>query len=114
MICDRVEKRDILVWVRLARAIGHLGIALLISVGAIRVWHLVASSLLSGMFLALMMPAEEAIVSELVDRQTLLNAVCLNSIATGFMGMLAAGVAGLLIELTGVSAAYYIVVPFSC
>ena len=112
VICDRLEKRDILVWVRLARMIVHLGVALLISVGAIRLWHLVASSLLAGVFLGLIMPAEQAIVSELVDRQMLLNAVSLNSIATGFTGMLAAGVAGFLIELTGVSAAYYIVVAF--
>lgn len=112
VICDRFEKRDILVWVRLARAVVHLGVAVLISVGAIRIWHLVASSLLAGVFLGLIMPAEQAIVSELVDRRTLLNAVSLNSIATGFMGMLAAGGAGFLIERTGMSAAYYIVVAF--
>jgi predicted MFS family arabinose efflux permease len=112
VICDRFEKRDILVWVRLARAVVHLGVAMLISVEAIRVWHLVASSLLAGVFLGLIMPAEQAIVSELVDRRTLLNAVSLNSIATGFMAMLAASAAGFLIERTGMAVAYYIVVAF--
>jgi MFS family permease len=112
VICDRFEKRDILVWVRLGRAVVHLGVAVLISVGAIQVWHLVASSLLAGVFLGLIMPAEQAIVSELVDRQTLLNAVSLNSIATGSMGMLAASGAGFLIERMGMSAAYYVVVAF--
>ena len=35
VICDRFEKRDILVWVRLARAVVHLGVAVLISVEAV-------------------------------------------------------------------------------
>jgi hypothetical protein len=81
-------------------------------VGAVRVWHLALRSLLSGILLALIMPAERAIVPELVDRRTLLNAFALTSIATGLMGVLAAWGAGLAIDSVGVGAVYYAVVVF--
>jgi MFS family permease len=64
------------------------------------------------MLLALIMPAERAIVPELVDRRTLLNAFALTSIATGLMGMLAAWAAGWMIDTVGVAAVYYCMVAF--
>jgi MFS family permease len=112
VLSDRFEKRSILIWVRWMRLAAHLVVAVLISVGSIRVWHLALRALIAGVLLALIMPAERAIVPELVDRQTLLNAFALTSIATGLMGMLAAWVAGLLIDVVGVAAVYYAIVLF--
>lgn len=112
VLCDRFQKRSILFWVRAARLVTHVAIAVLVSAGAIRVWHVALRSLLSGMLVALIVPAERAIVPELVDREMLLNAVSLTSIATGLMGILAAGVAGFLIDLIGVGGVYYAIVVF--
>lgn len=56
-IADRLEKRDLLIWIRLAMALNNLAIALLISTGAIHIWHLAVSSLLSGVLFSFMMPA---------------------------------------------------------
>jgi MFS family permease len=111
-LSDRFEKRSILIGIRWIRLAAHLIIAILISVDAIRRWHLAVRSLVAGVLLALIMPAERAIVPELVDRQTLLNAFALTSIATGLMGMLAAWVAGFLIDLSGVALVYYLVASF--
>jgi len=112
VISDRVPKRDVLVWTRLARLLTHLAVAVLISTGSIRVWHLAVRSLLSGVFIAIVVPAERAIVPELVDRPVLLNAVSLTAIATGLMGILAAWVAGFTIEAIGVGGVYYAIVAF--
>ena len=76
-VADRVDTRDLLIWSRLAMTLNTLTIALLISTGAIRLWHLAVNSLLSGVLFSFMMPASQAIISELVDRETLLNAVSL-------------------------------------
>jgi MFS family permease len=111
-LSDRLQKRRILIAIRWIRLISHLVIAILISVDAIQVWHLAVRSLLSGVLLAIIMPAERAIVPELVDRQTLLNAFALSSIATGLMGMFAAWVAGLLIDTAGIAVVYYAIVVF--
>jgi MFS family permease len=111
-VADRVEKRDLLLWVRLGMALNALAIAVLISTGVIQIWHLVVSSLVSGFFYSFMMPAEQAILSEVVDRETLLNAVSLNSVGMGMMGILAAAVAGYLIKVAGVAGAYYVMAGF--
>ncbi len=41
-------------------------VGLLISLGLIQVWHLAASSLFTGILFAFMMPAQQAIISDLV------------------------------------------------
>jgi MFS family permease len=111
-IADRVDKRDLLIWTRLAMILNTLVLALLISTGAIRLWHLVVNSLLSGVLYAFMMPASQAILSDLVDQETLLNAVSLNSVGMGLMGILSAAAVGYLIKVTGVAGAYYMMAGF--
>jgi MFS family permease len=107
-IADRVNKRNLMIWTRLAMTVNTLVLALLISNGAVRLWHLVANSLLSGVLFSFLMPASQAITAELVDKETLLNAVSLNSVGMGLMGILSATVAGYLIETVGVAGAYYV------
>jgi MFS family permease len=111
-VADRLEKRDLLIWARLAMALNYLAVALLISADAIQIWHLAVSSLLSGVFFSFMMPAGQAILSELVDREALFNAVSLNSLGMGLMGILSATLAGYLLEVVGAAGAYYAMVGF--
>jgi MFS family permease len=111
-VADRVDKRDLLVWTRLAMLLNTLVLAVLISTGAVRLWHLVANSLLSGVLFSFMMPASQAILSDLVDQETLLNAVSLSSVGMGLMGIFSATVAGYLIQATGVDGAYYAMAGF--
>ncbi len=107
-ICDRVEKRTILLWTRLAMLANSVIIALLISLGVIQVWHLAVSSLFTGILFAFMMPAQQAIISDLVDEPTLMNAISLNALGMGLMGVFSASLAGLLIMRFGVQSVYYL------
>jgi MFS family permease len=111
-ITDRVARRDLLVWTRLAMTLNTLALAALISIGAIQIWHLVLSSLLSGVLYSFMMPASQAILYDLVDRETLLNAVSLNSVGMGLMGVVGATLAGYLTQVLGVAGAYYVMAGF--
>ena len=106
-ITDRVEKRYLLLWTRVGMLVNSVIVGLLISLGLIQVWHLAASSLFTGILFAFMMPAQQAIISDLVDEGTLLNAVSLNSVGMGLMGIFCASLAGLLIETVGVEGVYY-------
>lgn len=101
VVCDRVEKRQILIWTRGCLALGALAITVLVATGMIRVWHIAVYSLFRGIISSLMMPAQNAYLSELVDRKTLLNAVSLNSVGMGLAGIFAASLAGYLIEIAG-------------
>jgi MFS family permease len=111
-IADRVDKRDLLIWTRLAMIVNTLVLAVLVSTGAVRLWHLVANSVLSGVLFSFMMPASQAIVADLVGRDTLLNAVSLNSVGMGLMGIFSATVAGYLIQVAGAAGAYYVMAAF--
>lgn len=106
VLSDRAEKRTLILWVRALMALSSLFIAGLIAVDVIQVWHLVTYSLFRGIMFAVLMPAQNAYLAELVDRKTLLNAVSLNSVGMGVAGIFAASLAGVLIDLIGVEAVY--------
>lgn len=110
VLSDRADKRSVLLWTRLAVTINLAVITLLVASGKVAIWHLALSALVSGILYALMMPTQQAIVSDLVDRQTLLNAISLNAVAMGMMATVAASSAGFLVEAIGVAGAYAVMV----
>jgi MFS family permease len=111
-ITDRVDKRTLLIWTRVAMFINSMAMGTLISLGLIEIWHLAASSLFTGILFSFLMPASQSIISDIVDRQTLLNAVSLNSVGMGLMGIVCAMLAGTLIDTVGVASVYYIMAGF--
>ena len=111
-VTDRVDKRALLLWTRSAMFVNSVVIGLLISLDLIQIWHLAASSLFTGILFSFLMPADQSIISDLVDKETLLNAVSLNSVGMGLMGIVSAVLAGTLIETIGVAIVYYLMGAF--
>jgi MFS family permease len=107
VLSDRVEKRTLILWMRGLMVLSSLAITLMIAVDVIQVWHLAVYSLFRGVLFAILMPAQNAYLAELVDRKMLLNAVSLNSIGMGLAGIFAASLAGFLIDIIGVEAVYF-------
>lgn len=108
VVCDRVEKRDILLWTRIVMGLNFLALGVLISLDVVELWHLALSSLVTGAMFAFMMPAQQAIITDLVDRNTLLNANSLNAVGMGLMGIGSASLAGVIITFFGVDGVYYV------
>ena len=106
-LADRLPRRQVLVWARAAMLINVLAIALLIASGSIQVWHLVAYSFLSGVISSLMMPAQKALLAQLVGNKSLLNAVSLTSVGMGLMGIFGASLAGFVIAWVGAEGVYF-------
>jgi len=109
VLSDRAEKRTLLLWVRGLMVLSSLVIAAVITIGVIQVWHMAVYSLFNGVLFAVLMPAQNAYLAELVDRKTLLNAVALNSVGMGLAGIFSASLAGYLIDIIGVEAVYFII-----
>ncbi|MBC7235474.1 MAG: MFS transporter [Chloroflexi bacterium] len=107
-LADRFEKRQLLLLTRAGMVGCVLVLALLILTGLIQVWHLVAYSFLSGILSSFMMPAERAVMAELVGRKSLLNAVSLSSVGMGLMGIVGASAAGFMIASLGAGSVYLI------
>lgn len=109
VIADRMDKRDLLLWTRMGMALNVLTVGMLISSGAIQVWHVALSSLVNGILSAFAMPAQQTAVSELVERRVLMNAFSLDALGMGLMGVVAASVAGAAIATLGVQSAYFFI-----
>jgi predicted MFS family arabinose efflux permease len=107
ILSDRIEKRRLLLWMRGIMILLSLAIAVVVSSGAIQMWHLAVYSLLRGVLFAVLMPAQNAYLAELVDHRRLLNAVSLNSVGMGLAGIVAAPLGGLMIDAVGVGTVYY-------
>jgi len=110
VVADRVEKRNLIVATQSAAGVIALVIAILISTDAIRLWHLVAASLLSGAVLAFDLPARQAIVPDLVERHRIMNAIALYSGAINVSRVVFPALGGLLVSAVGIASVYYVVV----
>ncbi|MBN1640534.1 MAG: MFS transporter [Anaerolineae bacterium] len=109
VISDRMEKRALLLWARSLLSLVSLLLTMLILTGAVQVWHLAVASTLRGVLFALIMPTQQAFLAELVGHKALLNAVSLNSVGMGLMGIVAPSLAGLLIDALGIRSVYALI-----
>ena len=93
-LADRFEKRTLLLLTRALMVLNAVALSVLILTGVVRVWHLVAYSFLSGTISSFMMPAQQAILPEIVGRRSVMNALSLTSVGRGLVGVVAASAAG--------------------
>lgn len=93
-VSDRVNKRKLLTS---AQAIGGaipLGVAVLIFSGAIRVWHLALSTFLLGVLFSFVIPSRRALLTELMPRKALMNAMALSTVSMSLTRIFSSGVSG--------------------
>ncbi len=110
VIADRVDKRNLLITTQAFTAIATLVIAVLISTGAIALWHLIIASVASGVILSFHLPSRQAIVPELVEQRQVMNAVALSSGAMNFNRVVAPALGGVLVGVIGIDGVYYLMV----
>jgi MFS family permease len=106
VISDRFEKRTLLLWCRGLMILTALAVSALIATGSIQLWHMAAYSLLRGVLFAVLMPAQNAYLAQLVGHKELLNAVSLNSVGMGVAGIFMGPLSGLLVDTVGAQAVY--------
>ena len=107
VLADRIRKRSILIAGQFASALVALGIAVFITLGTISWIHLFVAAFLQGLVMALMMPARQALIYELVGENTLMNAIALNNAAMNLIRLTAPAFAGFFIALWNIEGVYY-------
>jgi MFS family permease len=108
-VADRVQKRNLLLFTRTGMTLVSLTITLLITFDRIAVWHLMVASVFSGSFMSFYMPGRQAFVRELVDRETLLNAIAMSSMAMNICRIASPALAGILLKVIGVKGVYWLI-----
>ena len=108
VLADRRSKKRMLQAGQASSAVIALAVALLLVTEQLQFWHLIVVSLVQGAVFALVLPASQAIVPEVVGRSSLMNAISLNAAGMNLMRLLAPAVGGFLIALLGVEAVYFL------
>jgi MFS family permease len=109
VVIDRVSKRNLLLLTQTALLVLALVLAVLVSTGTVRYWHVLLLALLLGLVNAFDMPVRQSYVYELVGgRDDLMNAIALNSAIFNGARLVGPGVAGLVMATWGPAAAFYL------
>ncbi len=106
-VADRLDKKRIIQFGQLGTGVLGLVIALLIVADVITIWYLIGASVVQGFLFSFMMPARQAIIPQLVEKEQLSNAVALNASGMSLMTLSAPAIAGVIYANGGPEAAYF-------
>ena len=112
VLADRFSRKYMVMYSQAGNVVLTVILATLDLTGWIRFWHLLAIGALSGLFMALNMPSRQALVSDIIPVDKLMNAISLNNSGMNLSRIVGPAVAGLLIIYIDTAGVFYIVAAF--
>ncbi|MCH7745191.1 MAG: MFS transporter [Chloroflexi bacterium] len=109
VIADRVDRKKIIQVGQFAAAGLSLAVGVAIATDTVTWYHLLAASVLQGGFFAIMGPARQAIVPQLVNKNQLTNAMALNAAGMSVTTLVAPAIGGGVYAFFGADKVYYII-----
>ena len=109
VIADRVDRKRIIQLGQVGALLIALGVGVSITTNTVTWYHLLTASVLQGVLFALMGPARQAIIPQMVGRDLLTNAMALNAAAMSVTTLVAPAIAGNAYALLGPDRVYYII-----
>ncbi|HEU0306468.1 MAG TPA: MFS transporter, partial [Lysobacter sp.] len=106
VLTDILDRRRFLIFAQILLLLVSATLLALAATDAMTVVHLVALTFLGGVGAALAMPAWQAIVPELVPRESLRGAITLNSLGVNIARAIGPAAGGFLLASLGAAAAY--------
>ena len=101
VIADRFDRRRLLMLDHVVLMALALAFAAVVLANVLAVWHLYVFSFLTGVAWSLNNPLRQVLVGNSVPRESLMNAIALNSMAFNSMRMVGPAIGGALIVLLG-------------
>ena len=108
VVADRVDKRRLVIALQSLMLCEALTLAVLTHQGWITVHLVMALASFYGLLSAFEVPTRQALVSEIVGREDLMNAIALNSSAFNVARVIGPSIAGALIATVGLAACFYL------
>ena len=102
VIADRANRLKLLILTRICVSTLIFALAILRISGLLDIWHVYAVVFLLGTIQGLNMPARQAIVADLVERDDMMNAVALHTMVNQTGQIIGPAAAGGIIELVGI------------
>ncbi len=108
VVADRVDKRRLVLVLQSLMLLEALTLAVLTHQGWINVHLVMALASFYGLLSAFEVPARQALVSEIVGKEDLMNAIALNSSAFNVARVIGPSIAGALIATVGLAVCFYL------
>jgi MFS family permease len=108
VLADRTDRKRLIVVTQMLYMLLAFVLAALVWLKLVQVWQVALLSLLGGIVTAYDMPARQAMVTDMVGRDDLMNAIALNSAAFNFARILGPAVAGFLVEWSGMGWCFFL------
>lgn len=108
VIADRYNKRRLLYVTQSASAAGAIVFGVLAALGAVSYPILIILSLVLGCLTVLDNPARQSLIADLVPRETLANAVVLNSVSLNVARVLGSVIGGALVATVGIPVCFLV------
>lgn len=108
VVVDRVSKRRVILLTQAGQVLITLAQAVLIVLGLIQVWHLVLAGFLQGALFPFNIPARQALISDVVGEDRLMNAIVLNGAAINATRLVGPALAGVLVAVLGVGVVFFL------
>ena len=106
LLADRTDRRRVLLLAESVNTVTHAALAILVALEVLAVWHLFVAVAVLGTVSSLRLPARQALLSTLVPRRSLLNAVTLSAAAMTTARLTGPAIAGALLAWRGPLVAY--------
>lgn len=108
VVADKFERRRILMVTQGLSMLLAFLLGALVTTGLAALWHIYVIAALRGALMSFNMPARQSMISELVPRSDLVNAVALNSATIHLTRVLGPSLGGMLIVLVGMDWLFYL------
>jgi MFS family permease len=107
-VADRHSKRRIVLCTQTGMMVLAFVFAGLVWSGRIRPWHILVLAALGGLAMAFDMPARQAFMVEMTNREDLINAISLNSSIVNGARVVGPSVAGFLMARVGIEMCFFL------
>jgi len=107
-LADRRDRRSILAVSEVVLGVLTLALGLLAASGFVRIWHVLAIAGLSAAASAFEAPTRQSLVSALVQKRELMNAIGLNSAAFNAPAIVGPALGGIIVADYGVAVCFYV------
>jgi MFS family permease len=108
VVADRVERRSLLFITQSVAMVLALALAVVVSTGYVEFWMVLVVGVGRGVMMSFNQPARQSLISDLVPRELLTNAIALNSATMNLTRVIGPMIGGILIVTVGVAGAFYV------
>jgi MFS family permease len=108
LMADRLDRRKVMLYIQSISALTALGMAVLLSLKMIQVWHIFVLGAITSTAWAFEQPVRQAMIPQLVSRDDLVNALALNALVWHGAGLLGPGLVGLSVGTIGIDGCFYV------